>query len=381
MKRLSVCYVDFSYYPSQGATHFFEYSRTLARMGHNVHVIAAARPGEAMYEVADNIVVQKILVKTTKRISAENIRFSYLARRTIASIIKMNSPDIVHIFSYAGCCLMRLGNNKPNSTKWVYDSRTGHSVKGFPWYFFRKILQGFEATLFDATFVINKAVTESKSRGNVFMVPAGVDLHMFRPAHSRWVLSRYGVRDRDIVLVYSGSLNPQRKIENLVYAFWKASKVVRNLQLILLGTGGDLNRLRSLVEELAISDKVLFLGYVNYPQMPKFLSAADIAVSYVPLVPAFERQPPQKTIEYLACSLPVIATETWGNRQFIVHERNGLLTKDDSNSLSEAIIRLSRDMHLRENLSQRARLSVKDYDWKTIFNRRILPAYQKILQT
>jgi glycosyltransferase involved in cell wall biosynthesis len=126
---------------------------------------------------------------------------------------------------------------------------------------------------------------------------------------------------------------------------------------------------------------VFFLGYVNYAEVPKFLSVADIAISYVPIIPAFDAQPPVKTVEYLACSLPVIATSTRGNKRFIVHEWNGLLTKDDPTSLSEAIIRLSEDAHLRETLSRRARSSVKNHDWKTIVHRRILPAYQKILQS
>jgi len=380
MERLSVCYVAFSYYPGQGATDLFEYSRNLARMGHNVNVIAAAKLDEPVYEIVDKVVVQRIPVKTTKRFSLENMRFSYLARRILKKTIERDLPDIVHVFSYAGSFLIRLGNKNPKGTKWVYDIRSG-SVRGFPWHFIGIFVQGFESTLFNATFVIDEAVTEAKSRRAVFISPIGVDLQMFRPAHSRWMLSKYDILDSDVVLVYSGSLGPQRKLENLIYAFWKASKAIKNLRLILLGAGEDLAHLRTIAEKLAISDKVLFLGYVNYWQMPKFLSAADIAVSYVPLVSAFDRQPPQKTIEYLACSLPVIATGTRGNRQFIVHEKNGLLTNDEPSSLSEAIIRLSQDASLRAILSRNARYSVKDYDWKEIVEERILPAYQKILQT
>jgi glycosyltransferase involved in cell wall biosynthesis len=380
MERLSICYVAFSYYPGQGATALFEYSRNLAKMGHNVNVIAAGKLNETMYEVVGKVVVQRIPVKNTKKFSSENIKFSSLARRTLKKIIKGDLPDIVHIFSYAGSSLIKLGNNNINSVKWIYDIRSG-PIRGFPWGFLGKVVQKFESTLFDAVFVIDKALAEYGSGTEIFISPIGVDLQMFRPINSRWVLSRYGVKERDIVLVYSGSLSPQRKIENLIYAFWKASKEVKNLRLVLLGAHENLNYLKLLTEKLVISDKVLFLGYIDYQQMPKFLSAADIAVSYIPLVSAFDKQPPQKTIEYLACSLPVIATETVGNKRFIVHERNGLLTKDDPNSLSETIIRLSQDMHLREALSQRARPSVEDYDWKTIVNRRILHAYQKILNT
>jgi|Deesub1362A_J573_1020465.scaffolds.fasta_scaffold02558_4 glycosyltransferase involved in cell wall biosynthesis len=381
MERLSISYIAFSYYPGQGAAALFEYSRNLAKIGHDVNVIAVARPNEMMHEIIDRVVVQRIPVKTTTRFSLENIRFSCWARRILEKIVKENLPNIIHIFSYAGSLLIRLINNNPSSVRWIYDIRSG-AIKGFPWYFLGKVIQELESAFFDATFLIDKAVTKYKPRGdrNIFISPIGVNLRMFRPIHSRWILSRYGIEERDLVLVYSGSLDPERRIENLIYAFWKASKTVKNLRLIILGTGKDFNRLNSLARKLSVSDRVLFLGYVDYQQIPEFLSAADIGLSYIPIIPTFNNLPPLKTIEYLACSLPVIATETAGNRQFIIHKWNGLLAKDDPSSFSEAMIKLSQDAGLRAALSRNARSSVKNYDWEAIVKRKILPAYQKVLQ-
>jgi glycosyltransferase involved in cell wall biosynthesis len=214
-----------------------------------------------------------------------------------------------------------------------------------------------------------------------FLAPLGTDLELFKASgRDRRVLSRYGIQQEGLIVVYSGSLNARRKLGNLILAFWRACTEVPNLQLIILGEGDDLNHLKSLSQRLSISDRVFFLGYVNYREVPAFLSAADIAVSYVPIFPAFDAQPPLKTIEYLACSLAVIATNTTGNRRFIAHEWNGLLTKDDPKSVSESIIRLSRDARLRETLSGRATRSVENYDWKTIIEERILPAYQETLR-
>jgi len=384
MEQLSVCYLAFSYYPGQGATSLFEYSRNLAKMGHNVHVIVGARSGEPAYDVVNKVVVRRIHVKTVKRRSLENIRFSCLANRTLVATIKMVPFDIVHVFSYAGSFLTRLGTNVSRRTRWIYDVRSG-SVGGFPRQFFGKVVQKFESSMFDAAFVIDKAVMEAtigcKPEGKIFKAPIGVDLERFRALNSRWTLARHGVKETDIVLIYSGSLDPSRRIDNLIHAFWKALKKVKDLKLVILGEGAGFNCLKLLVKKLGISDRVFFLGYVDYREVPALLSAADIAVSYVPVTPAYDAQPPVKTIEYLACSLPVIATETVGNRCFIGHERNGLLTRDDPNSLSEAIIRLSQDEHLRKALSKRARPSVKEYDWNAIVNRRILHAYQKVLQT
>ena len=124
---------------------------------------------------------------------------------------------------------------------------------------------------------------------------------------------------------------------------------------------------------------MFFLGYIRYAEVPKFLSAMDIAISYIPIVPAFDSQPSGKTVEYLACSLPVIATNTEGNRRFISNGINGLTCRDDSDSLSKAIIRLCLDISLRKKLAKNARSSIEDYDWRKIVRERIVPAYRKVL--
>jgi len=306
--------------------------------------------------------------------------------------MKRNHIDVVHIFSYTSSVLIRLMMlwfPRARNVKWVYDIRSGPlegREKPSRIYNLAKKLLSLESTFFDATFFIDENVKSeilgNNSKKELFIAPSGADLlSSKRTTEDRSLLSKYCLEEKDIILVYSGNVSSRRKLSNLILAFWKAHMIVENLRLMILGEGDDLNHLKSLADDLSISDKVLFLGYVDYAEVPKFLSIADIAVSYVPIVPSYDAQPPVKTVEYLACSLPVIATSTKGNKRFIVHEWNGLLTDDDSSSLSKAIVRLSQEQNLREKLSQNAKSSVKDYDWRTIVNRRILPAYQRIIQT
>ena len=392
MERLSVCFISYNFFPGQGLTEIFEYSRKLKRLGHEVHVIAAGRQGERKFEVIDGVLVTRIPVKTVKRRSLETLRFNLLASRILSEILKRNSIDIVHVFSYAFSVLIKLGmfwSLSAKNVKWVYDVRSGPlegREKPTLIYHLAKKLLKFESTFFDATFVIDKDVKNevlgNNSKKETFIAPLGADLQSFKPTtKDRCLLSRYGIEEKAMIVVYSGSVSSKRNLRNLILAFWKACMKVENLRLMILGEGDYLSHLKLLSEELSISDKVFFLGYINYSEVPKFLSVADIAVSYVPIIPAFDAQPPVKTVEYLACSLPVIATSTRGNKRFIVHEWNGLLTKDDPSSLSKAIIKLSQDENLREKLSQMARPSVEDHDWGTIVKRRIFPAYQKIIHT
>ncbi|MCK4953238.1 glycosyltransferase family 4 protein [Candidatus Bathyarchaeota archaeon] len=383
-KKLSICFIAFSYYPGQGSTAVFEYSRNVAKLGHKVHVIAAAKSNEKTYEVVDKVVVRRIRVKTTKRRSLETLKFNFLASRILSKIIEDNDVDIAHVFSYTSSFLIKFTSRK---VKWIYDIRSGpiedRKKPSLLYRLVKKFLK-FESMFFDAIFVIDEAVkNEILGRfvmKKIFIAPLGADFQKFKPiSTNRWLLSRYGIQNKDIVLVYLGSINPKRRIIELIRAMWKACMKIENLRLILLGEGEDLPRLKLFTKTLLLSDKVFFLGYIKYVEVPKFLSAVDIAISYIPIVPAFDSQPSGKTVEYLACSLPVIATNTEGNRRFINNGINGLMCEDDSDSLSKAIIRLCLDVSLRKKLAKNARSSVRKYDWRTIVEEKILLAYRKVL--
>ena len=113
--------------------------------------------------------------------------------------------------------------------------------------------------------------------------------------------------------------------------------------------------------------------------VPEYLGIADIGISYIPINEFFDRQPALKTLEYLAGGLPVIATNTAGNRLFIKHGYNGLLTGDDEDGLAQAIESLAADRKLREELACNSRGSVKDFDWTQIVKGQLLPVYETVL--
>lgn len=384
MDKLSICYISFNYYPGQGVTAFYEFSRKMRDEGHNVLVLAAARRGEKRFEIVDGVVIIRIPVKTTRKRSLENLRFTILASRALSNVIEKNHIQIVHVFSYAFASLIKF-KIFPSSkkVKWIYDIRSGPVLDNMFYQLGNKLLR-FEASLFDKTFIIDEMVNNEifgnqKKKGAV-IVPLGVDLNVFKPERNPLLLSRYGILENDTVLVYLGNLNSERRIQNVIMAFGKASKKIKGLRLMIIGDGNSLPDLKLLAKNLSISDKVIFLGYIDYSKVPSFLSATDIAISYIPIVPAFDAQPPIKTVEYLACSLPVIATSTKGNQRFITHERNGLLSEDDPYSLLKAITRLCIDVNLRNKLGKNARPSIVEYDWRTIVKEKILPAYQEVLR-
>lgn len=367
----------------QGATHLYEYSRSLARMGQRVHVIACARKDEKSFEIFDRVIVQRIQMSAPLGVNLlGKLRFCKLVIRKLWNLMDAEHIDIIHMFALTGSFPVRVVNailRSSKRTKWLYDIRTGSVSSMKILCSVTNLIIKLESRLYDGVFIIDEMIRDLVLNDNVFIAPLGVDLDLFNNDRDRSILFKYGVKNDDIVLVYLGNLSPARKIHILIEAFSLAVKKVDQLFLIVLGIGSDLERLQLLVSKLGLSQKILFLGYIGYRQVPSLLSASDIGIAYIPITPEYNVQPPQKTIEYLACSLPVIATSTRGNKRYITHEMNGLLTKDDPYSFSDAIVRLSTNDDLRKTLSKNARPSVENYESRKIAKHFILTSYRRII--
>jgi len=205
---------------------------------------------------------------------------------------------------------------------------------------------------------------------------------MFSPNEkfSQKLRNKINLRDKDFVFIYAGNLHKERKILNLIKAFRMicSNDKSDNLKLLLVGKGSSETELRRKVEQYGLGRKVIFAGYIPYHEMPKVINAAGVGLAYVPITPEFDIQPPRKTVDYLACGLPVIATDTKGNRRFVKNGLNGFLVKDSPESIASGMRKLL-DFQQYEKMKKLTRQSVIQYDYKNIVKSILIPAYKKVI--
>jgi glycosyltransferase involved in cell wall biosynthesis len=150
-----------------------------------------------------------------------------------------------------------------------------------------------------------------RSPAEVAIVRSGPD-----PERMRRGAPAPGLRDGHRHLVcYLGIMGPQDGVDTVIRT---AAVVVRDLgrtdiRFAVLGYGDELAGLRRLVDELGLSDHVCFTGRVDLPEITEWLSTAALGLSPDPWTPFNDVSTMNKTLEYLAYELPVIAfslTET-----------------------------------------------------------------------
>ena len=70
--------------------------------------------------------------------------------------------------------------------------------------------------------------------------------------------------------------------------------------------------LRGLVKNLQLDDQVLFTGFVEFDELPDYLAAADVLINPMKKSLVSDTALPNKVIQYLAASRPVVSTNLKG---------------------------------------------------------------------
>lgn len=133
-------------------------------------------------------------------------------------------------------------------------------------------------------------------------------------------------------LCYMGNMELSKdNVDNIIRAFALVAEKYPDIQLRLYGTPTprDLELLRTLVERLKLSSRVVFGGRVGYQQVPRVLAEARVLVSSQPATRRAEGGFPTKLGEYLQTGVPVLLTEVGEIGSYIRDGENGFLAPPD----------------------------------------------------
>ena len=377
MTTLRVCHIGFNFFPGQGLTIFYEFARHQARQGLDVSVIAPGRPDEPVLEVIDGVRVHRVTLHSIGRFSFDRIRFLIRASR----ILRRQAFDLIHVYAFVGAGLLRLLSGR-SGARWLYDCQTS-AIKP-PLLGLQNWLIRMESRGFDAITVLSTGIRDivfGPGTPVAAIVPLGADFERFQPmAPDRTLMSRLGISAADYVLCYCGTLDHNRRMDKLIDAFAFTARQDDSARLLVIGDGSALGELKEQVRRLQLDHRVVFTGLVPYPEIPTYLGIATIGLAFISMEACFEHQPPTKTVEYLAQGLPVIASDTAGNRVFIRHDVNGVLSIDKPEAYGQAMLDLIRDSARRQRIAASARDSVKGFDWSEIVRTLVIPSYRRIRQ-
>ena len=214
-----------------------------------------------------------------------------------------------------------------------------------------------------------------KSPDDVTVVRTGPDPERLKrgPAHEELK------RGRRYLAAYIGVMGPQDGVDIVVRA---ADVIVRefgrdDIAFTLIGSGDCYDELVALRDELDLQDHVEFTGRAPDELVTKILSTADAGLSPDPKNPLNDVSTMNKTMEYMAFELPVVAFDLHETR-VSAQDAAVYATPNDVREYAKALVGLLDDEAARLQLGKLGRARVEDELAWSHQERAYLGVYQRL---
>jgi len=224
----------------------------------------------------------------------------------------------------------------------------GHEVwwaKVFP---FNILLRRIGATVDVLTYLgeftrnaIASALT-AKAKSAMVKIAPGIDVDHFSPSDASALRQSLGLADKKVI-VSVGRLVHRKGQDHLIESMPEILEVVPNAHLLLVGQGPYRDYLQQLVTKNALEDSVTFIGRIQYADLPQYICVGDIFA-----MPSRSRLMGLEVeglgivyLEASACGLPVLAGDSGGAPDAVLHNETGLVVDGtDNKQIATAAIEL-----------------------------------------
>ncbi len=219
--------------------------------------------------------------------------------------------------------------------------------------------------LFDHLIAPSEAIAaklrrEGRGAAEITVIPNGVDLDRFgahrSPGQRTAIRATLGIPADAFVIGVVARLEPEKGHRYLLAAWPEIARAVPNAWLAVIGDGSltDALRAQTLALPPAARRRVAFAG--GQTDVVALTQSLDLAV-----LPSLREAQGIALLEAMAARVPVVASRVGGIPETIRDGVDGVLVPPaEHDSLAAAVIRLSRDVVLRRDLSAAGRRRVED---------------------
>jgi phosphatidylinositol alpha-mannosyltransferase len=242
-----------------------------------------------------------------------------------------------------------------------------------------KVLNGYIIPKFDGVITVSRPVlSQLEYKGPTRIIPNGVDTIFFRPGIKK--IKKFAVSKSPSDLEYTnilfvGRIEKRKGLIYLVKAFEVLRKKYKNIRLIVVGKGGEENKIKDYIKRHRIFN-VFFEGEVKEKDLPKYYSTADICCFPSTSGEAFG----MVLLEAMASARPVVAFANQGYKEVLTGKGAKFLAEPKNDQeLAKRLDILIKNKKLRGEMGRWGQKEAKKYSWDKIAG-QTLKFYDEVMQ-
>jgi glycosyltransferase involved in cell wall biosynthesis len=312
----------------------------------------------------------------TRIVTFDKPRSRRLFFSALYDAVRMSHPDLLMTYNWGATDAIWLGR-LAGISKIIHHEHGFNVDEGLSTAAPRDLIRFFVYRLTSKIIVVSHELEEMLlkkfrvSEGRVVRISNGVDTSFYSPneVERQQVRASLGYKSSDLVLGFSGRLDPVKNLDLLLNIFKSSNPRDYPFRLLVVGDGPDRLRLEERCHAMGIAPYVTFAG--QQLEIRPYLRAMDVF-----LLTSLREQMPLTVLEAMAVGMPVVVTSVGELPQIVEEGVEGFVR--DLNAPLETFVQLFQPLlcqATRSRMGDAARRSVLEK-----FNREgMLKSYTRVI--
>lgn len=365
----------------------YDLAQKLGEKGNEVHVITCWEPGLKELEKDKNVIVHRVYNYDASTSNFVNwvlqLNFALIERGN-RIISELGKVDIIHAhdwivafaaktlkYSYSIPLVSTIHATEYGRNWGIHDDNQSY-INSIEWWLTYESWQ----------VIVNSQYMKNEVK-NIFKLPEdkiqviynGIDLKKFDRYEKDIDFRRNFALDSEKIVFFVGRIVNEKGVHVLIDAVPKILSFFSDSKFVIAGHGPQLDYLKNKSEQMGISHKINFTGYLNDEDLLKLYKCVDVAV-----FPSLYEPFGIVALEAMVANIPVVVSDTGGLSEIVEHNVNGMKSyTGNANSLADNILAILNNPEKADDMKKKAFEKVKAvYNWD-IISEQILDIYKNVV--
>jgi glycosyltransferase involved in cell wall biosynthesis len=181
---------------------------------------------------------------------------------------------------------------------------------------------------------------------------------------------------------YLGNLEIRRDPGLIFRIFEEVARRLPGSRFLVVASLTD--AVRDRLRGLSVAERILFIPFVPYDEVPALLRAARVGLYALPVDDRYgvnRSCSPLKVVEYMSVGMPVVASRVRDAEEALGQSGGGVCVESEPDAFADAVERYLNDPELARREGARGRAWIETHRLFEVLAREVEAAYRRLLET